>query len=66
MLPPRGPANALRHRRPIVAEGRSNKEGAAALFVTVKTVESNLTRVYEKLGVRSRTRLASRLATARE
>jgi DNA-binding CsgD family transcriptional regulator len=50
----------------LVAEGRSNKEVAALLFVTVKTVERNLTRVYEKLGVRSRTQLASRLAAARE
>ena len=46
----------------LVAEGRSNKEVAAALFVSVHTVESNLTRVYEKLGVRSRTELAHRLS----
>ncbi len=45
----------------LVAEGRSNKEVAAALFVTVKTVESHLSRVYAKLGVRSRTELAHRL-----
>ncbi len=45
----------------LVAEGRSNKEAAAALFVTVKTVESNLSRVYAKLGVRSRAELAHRL-----
>jgi DNA-binding CsgD family transcriptional regulator len=50
----------------LVAEGRSNKEVAAVLFVTVKTVERNLTQVYEKLGVRSRTQLASRLAAVRE
>jgi DNA-binding CsgD family transcriptional regulator len=46
----------------LVAEGRSNKEVAAALFVTVKTVETNLSRVYAKLGLRSRAELASRLA----
>jgi DNA-binding CsgD family transcriptional regulator len=45
----------------LVAEGRSNKEVAAALFVTVKTVESNLSRVYAKLGIRSRAELAHRL-----
>lgn len=45
----------------LVAEGRSNKEVAAALFVTVKTVERNLTRIYEKLGIRSRAQLAGRL-----
>jgi DNA-binding CsgD family transcriptional regulator len=42
----------------LVADGSTNKEVAAALFVTVKTVEANLTRVYAKLGVRSRTQLA--------
>jgi DNA-binding CsgD family transcriptional regulator len=46
----------------LVAEGRSNKEVAAALFVTVKTVEANLSRVYAKLGLRSRADLARRMA----
>jgi DNA-binding CsgD family transcriptional regulator len=46
----------------LVADGRSNKEVAAALFVTVKTVEANLSRVYAKLGLRSRAELARRLA----
>jgi DNA-binding NarL/FixJ family response regulator len=45
----------------LVAEGLSNKEVAARLFVTVRTVEANLTKVYAKLGIRSRTELASRL-----
>ena len=44
----------------LVAEGRSNKQVAAELFVSVRTVEANLTRVYAKLGIRSRTELASR------
>ena len=44
----------------LVAQGRSNKEVADALFVSVRTVEANLTRIYAKLGVRSRTELASR------
>jgi DNA-binding CsgD family transcriptional regulator len=43
----------------LVAEGRSNKEVAAQLFVSVRTVEANLTRVYAKLGIRSRTELAA-------
>jgi DNA-binding CsgD family transcriptional regulator len=47
----------------LVAEGRSNKEVAAALFVTVKTVEANLSRIYAKLGVSSRTALTRRLAS---
>jgi DNA-binding CsgD family transcriptional regulator len=42
----------------LVAEGRSNREVAAALFVTVHSVETALTRVYRKLGVRSRAELA--------
>jgi DNA-binding CsgD family transcriptional regulator len=46
----------------LVAEGRSNKEVAAALFVSVKTVEANLSRVYAKLGIRSRAALAAQLA----
>lgn len=46
----------------LVAEGRSNKEVAAELFVTVKTIERNLSRVYKKLGVRSRAELARRSA----
>ena len=39
----------------LVASGRSNQEVAAELFVSTKTVEANLTRVYRKLSVRSRT-----------
>jgi DNA-binding CsgD family transcriptional regulator len=46
----------------LAAEGRSNKEIAAALYVTVNTVETHLARAYAKLGVRSRAQLASRLA----
>jgi DNA-binding CsgD family transcriptional regulator len=45
----------------LVAEGRTNREVAAALFVTEHTVEAALTRVYRKLGVRSRGELAVRL-----
>ena len=46
----------------LVASGLSNKEVAAKLFVTVRTVEGNLTRIYSKLGVRSRAQLAARVA----
>jgi DNA-binding CsgD family transcriptional regulator len=45
----------------LVAAGLTNKEVAARLFVSVRTVEATLSRVYEKLGVRSRTELAARL-----
>jgi DNA-binding CsgD family transcriptional regulator len=46
-----------------VAAGKTNQEAAAALFLSVHTVESVLTRVYRKLGVRSRTELSRRLDT---
>lgn len=46
----------------LVAEGHPNKEIAATLFVTVKAVEANLTRIYGKLGIHSRTQLARLLA----
>ena len=40
----------------------TNREIAAAAFISEKTVEANLSRAYRKLGVRSRTELAVRLA----
>ncbi len=42
----------------LVAEGHTNREVAAALFLTVHSVETTLTRVYRKLEVRSRSELA--------
>ena len=45
----------------LVAEGRTNREVAEALFVSVHTVEANLKRIYRKLDVRSRTELARKL-----
>ena len=45
----------------LVSEGRTNKEAAAALFLTERTVEFHLTHVYRKLGVRSRAELTRRL-----
>jgi DNA-binding CsgD family transcriptional regulator len=45
----------------LVAAGRTNREVAGELVVTERTVESALTQVYRKLGVRSRTELARRL-----
>ncbi len=47
----------------LVAEGRTNREVAAALFLTEHSVETALTRVYRKLGVRSRAELTRRLAS---
>ena len=45
----------------LVAMGRTNREVADALFVSVHTVEANLKRIYGKLQVRSRTELARKL-----
>ena len=47
----------------LVAEGRTNREVAAALFLAERTVASHLSHVYAKLGVRSRTELARKLQT---
>lgn len=44
----------------LVAEGRSNKQVAAALFLSEKTIENALTTIYAKLGVRSRVELSLR------
>ncbi|HEX8647419.1 MAG TPA: AAA family ATPase [Thermoleophilaceae bacterium] len=46
----------------LVAAGRTNRETASALYLSEKTVENNLSRIYSKLGVRSRTELAAALA----
>jgi DNA-binding NarL/FixJ family response regulator len=46
----------------LVAGGRSNKQVAATLFLSDRTVEYHLSAVYRKLGVRSRTELATTLA----
>jgi DNA-binding NarL/FixJ family response regulator len=43
----------------LVLLGHSNKQVAATLFLSEKTVQNTLTRVYAKLGVRSRTQLAT-------
>lgn len=41
-----------------VVSGQSNSEIGAALFVSEKTVRNSLTRIFEKLGVRTRTQAA--------
>ena len=45
----------------LIAQGRTNREIAAAMFVTQNTVQTHLRHIFQKLGVRSRTELAARL-----
>jgi len=47
-----------------VATGAQNREVAAALFLSPKTIEFHLGNVFGKLGVRSRTELANRFGAA--
>ncbi len=45
-----------------VREGMSNREIAAALYLSPKTIEFHLRQIYRKLGIRSRTQLVTVLA----
>jgi DNA-binding CsgD family transcriptional regulator len=49
----------------LVGEGMKNREVADALFISVKTVEANLSRIFHKLGVRSRSELVRRITSTR-
>jgi ATP/maltotriose-dependent transcriptional regulator MalT len=67
-MPPRDTAGGLRSLTPqelqvalLVAQGSTNRETAAALFLSPKTVEFHLGNTYRKLGVRSRAELVRRV-----
>ena len=47
----------------LAAQGRTNREIAAELYMGVSTVESHLSHVYRKVGIRSRTELSGRIGT---
>ncbi len=49
----------------LVVAGRTNREVAAQLYTSVATVEAHLTRIYRKIGVRSRTELAGAVTDGR-
>jgi DNA-binding CsgD family transcriptional regulator len=46
----------------LVGEGRKNREIASTMFLSVKTVEANVSRIFHKLGVHSRTELTRMIA----
>ena len=46
----------------LIAEGASNREAAAQLFLSPKTIEAHLGHAYRKLGVHNRAQLATTLA----
>ena len=45
----------------LVATSRSNRQAAAELYVSVKTVEFHLGHIFDKLGIRSRKELITRI-----
>ena len=47
----------------VVARGATNREAAAELFLSPKTIDHHLGRVYSKLGLRSRSELARHMAS---
>ena len=68
VMPPPDNAGSLRSLTPqelqvalTVAHGSTNREAAAALFLSPKTVEFHLGNTYRKLGVRSRAELVRRV-----
>jgi DNA-binding NarL/FixJ family response regulator len=46
----------------LVAQGLTNREIGARLFLSEKTIETHLTRVFQKLGLRSRTQVAAEVS----
>jgi DNA-binding CsgD family transcriptional regulator len=61
-----GPASLTPTERRVAelaASGLTNRQTAEALFVTVKTVETHLARVYQKLGITARTELARQVTS---
>ncbi len=50
----------------LLAEGKTTRQAAAALFLSPKTIEYHLRHVYSKLGIRSREQLTAAFAGRRE
>ena len=49
----------------LIAAGRTYQEAADALFISPKTVQWNLSKVYRKLGITSRSELVKRFEETR-
>jgi DNA-binding CsgD family transcriptional regulator len=62
---PDGLTDTERRVAELAASGKTNREIADLLFVSAKTVEATLARVYRKLGIRSRAELGRRMGDAR-
>jgi DNA-binding CsgD family transcriptional regulator len=60
-LPANGLTETEQRIAALVAQGRTNKEVAAATFVSENTVQTHMRHIFQKLNVRSRTELAARL-----
>jgi DNA-binding NarL/FixJ family response regulator len=48
----------------LAASGMKNRDVATALFISPKTVEANLARIYRKLGIKSRAELGRHMGKA--
>ena len=48
----------------LVAQGKTNREVASAMFVTENTVQTHVRHIFQKLGVRSRTELTAQILSA--
>ena len=66
----RAPAEELteseRRVAELTAKGMTRRQVSRAAFVSPKTVDATLVRVYRKLGVRSRAELGARMAVRRD
>ncbi len=58
---PRSLTEAQQQVARLAADGRTNRQIAEELFVTIKTVETHLAAVYRKLGIATRDELAAAL-----
>jgi DNA-binding CsgD family transcriptional regulator len=60
-MPADGLTETERRVAALVTRGRTNREVAAAMFVTENTVQTHIRHIFQKLGVRSRTELVALL-----